>query len=490
LFNPDPSGVDLQNPSSPPPAGSWRAKLLDLGTIVGLATTDWNAGGITRTILSLLSLALNAADQIVSTDLQGGFLDWASSVTDDPASLGTAAIPGWLDALADGNYNVQRLPAKYARGTLTFTNTSVVTYGPFTPGSYHAADPTTGATYSNVNSLTLAPGVTSAIFQADLAGSASSATPGQITGAVTALLGVSVTNAASFVGANPESNAGLVARCRAKLSSLSPNGPPDAYNFFARSAFSLLAAMTPSIAMSQPVTRTLVQSNSQTGDVAVYLANASGAVVGLANTAVTGATNATPILLNIAPTVASPPLNTGDWVYISGVQGNTAANGFFQITANSPTTFFLNGSAGNGAYTGGGILEGGDLGLVDFILHANVVPLGIFELTVAAGQTSVTVAVTVYVPASAVQAAPGIIQTAIAQYFAAAPIGGYVTGVPIPNTIPVQGLLSSITQALFANKIVATDASGTLNGSTADLAIGPTNVAVLSGTPVVTVIGS
>ncbi len=430
LFVPDPSGVDLQNPSAPPAVGSWRAKLLDLGVIVGLATTDWNAGGITRSILSLLSLALNASDQIVSTDLQGGFLDWAASVTDDPASLGTAARPGWLDALTDGNYNVQRIAATFARGTVTLTNTSAVTYGPFSPWSYHLSDPTTGATYRNVNTLTLPPGATSGTL---------------------------------------------------------PNGPPDAYRFFATSAFALLAAMTPSVAMSQPVTRALVQSNLTNGEVNVIVANAAGDVVGLVNAQISTATNASPIKITIPNTSV---VNTGDWAFVSGVQGNTNANGFHQVTVVNGTDLNLNGTTGNGAYTGGGAAEIGDLGLVDYIIHANVVPLGITEFASSATSLLTTVAVSLYVPAASVPVTAGIAQTAIAQYFAAAPIGGYVTGVPVPHTLPVQGLIAAITQALFQAKIVATDASATLDGSASDLPVGATEVPKVNGTPTVTVIGS
>jgi hypothetical protein len=65
---------------------------------------------------------------------------------------------------------------------------------------------------------------------------------------------------------------------------------------------------------------------------------------------VTGATNGSPIVV----TSASHGLQTGDRVTISGVLGNTAANGTFTITRLSADTFSLDGSTGNGAYTSGG----------------------------------------------------------------------------------------------------------------------------------------
>lgn len=72
---------------------------------------------------------------------------------------------------------------------------------------------------------------------------------------------------------------------------------------------------------------------------------------------ITNATNATPI---VCTTSANHLYATGDRVLVSGVLGNTAANSStigqeWVITVLSPTTFSLNGSSGNGAYTGGGL---------------------------------------------------------------------------------------------------------------------------------------
>jgi hypothetical protein len=66
--------------------------------------------------------------------------------------------------------------------------------------------------------------------------------------------------------------------------------------------------------------------------------------------AVTGATNASPIVV----TSTGHALDTGDAISISGVAGNTAANGTFTVTKVDANTFSLNGSTGNAAYTSGG----------------------------------------------------------------------------------------------------------------------------------------
>lgn len=70
-----------------------------------------------------------------------------------------------------------------------------------------------------------------------------------------------------------------------------------------------------------------------------------------ASLTVTAATNATPIVVT---TSASHNLTTGDFVSVDSVGGNTAANGLRNVTVLSATTFSIDGSVGNGAYTSGG----------------------------------------------------------------------------------------------------------------------------------------
>jgi hypothetical protein len=68
---------------------------------------------------------------------------------------------------------------------------------------------------------------------------------------------------------------------------------------------------------------------------------------------VTDASNASPIVISSA----SHGLTSGAMVLVSGVTGNTAANGRFTITFIDANTFSLNGSTGNGAYAGGGLWQ-------------------------------------------------------------------------------------------------------------------------------------
>jgi hypothetical protein len=68
---------------------------------------------------------------------------------------------------------------------------------------------------------------------------------------------------------------------------------------------------------------------------------------------VTGATNATPIVVT---TAAVHGVVDVSYATITGVLGNTGANGSWLVQAVTPTTLILRGSVGSGAYTSGGVL--------------------------------------------------------------------------------------------------------------------------------------
>ena len=86
----------------------------------------------------------------------------------------------------------------------------------------------------------------------------------------------------------------------------------------------------------------------------VVEANHTIRAIPAATVTITGATNATPIVV----TAAAHGLVTGDAISISGITGNTNANGYFRITRLTADTFSLQNYstgadiAGNGAYGG------------------------------------------------------------------------------------------------------------------------------------------
>lgn len=83
---------------------------------------------------------------------------------------------------------------------------------------------------------------------------------------------------------------------------------------------------------------------------AALMANGTGSLTFKDTGTVTGATNASPIVI----TSANHKLTTGMKVTVESVGGNTAANGTHTITVVNANSFSLDGSTGNGAYTSGG----------------------------------------------------------------------------------------------------------------------------------------
>ncbi len=82
-----------------------------------------------------------------------------------------------------------------------------------------------------------------------------------------------------------------------------------------------------------------------------YTGNGAYSFGGQVRLAVTAATNASPIAIT---TGTAHGLLTGAVVGQDGILGNTAADGVFVITKTGATTYTLNGTTGNGAYTAGG----------------------------------------------------------------------------------------------------------------------------------------
>ena len=300
----------------------------------------------------------------------------------------------------------------------------------------------TGTTSNGIYLCTVAQMV------ADLAGIASNAGPGQVTQAVTQNANIYVENLVGWSGANWESNLALATRCALSLASRSPNGPSQAYVYFADTASQLLSAQPGSTlnALGQPP-YTLTNgpvianetANPQTGIVTTVVASSTpvstllGQPVtpGVSQLPITGITNANPAVVTCSgPTTIAPGATMV--VTIQGVTGMSDAfdepitylasyvsAGTFSISTNTTAL---------GAYVSGGQVEGGDLGQIDLLLQENVVPSGTTAVTKSALAMPITVIATVAVPQAFVQqyslAVNGALQARIAAY----PIGGVTQG--------------------------------------------------------------
>lgn len=85
-------------------------------------------------------------------------------------------------------------------------------------------------------------------------------------------------------------------------------------------------------------------------DAGALMTNGTGSATQPESGSITGATNASPIVI----TSAAHGLSTGQQVTVASVGGNTAANGTFLVTVVDANSFSLDGSTGNGSYTSGG----------------------------------------------------------------------------------------------------------------------------------------
>ena len=573
LFTPAPSGVLAANPGGTPASGTWLAQILANAATLGLETTAWQSGQPSRTICAILAVLQSQQDGIVSAMNQGGFLDFAATgtwtvidvngnpvtnpVTPDPTIPSqvptTGWTPGFLDALADSVYDVQRIGAQAAAGTEYAANMSGNTYN-FVDGSWHIQDSGSGATYHNVGALVIPPtgiagtggvvvgasntspiqvttqsahGLTSgaavyivgslgnvaangwhvitvtgtttfnlsnttgsgawtsggnvftavaANIQADLVGTQSTAVAGAIDTLVTQSTGVVVVNPSALIGTPYEGNVSLAQRCRAKLASVSPMGPSQAYDYFARTAGQVLAELSPPAALTLPISRpTSVVVNPATGVVTLTVANALGAVAGTATPiAVTNATNASPIQIT---TSGAHGLATGDYVWVTAVAGNTAANGVRAVTVVDGTNFQLNGSQGNGTYTAStGKVETKDLGLIDFVIQTNVVPDAVTATTQTVIDQTFTPAGTITVPAALVATYTAAMQNALTIYYENLPIGG------VGGYFQIDTLIGVLFAAGTANgqNYIAGMTGITVNGSASNVAYTGSNyVAIL-----------
>jgi uncharacterized phage protein gp47/JayE len=273
--------------------------MLTLADSLGFPTSAWQPGSVAREILEICAQQLANTSEVVASVAAGGLVDYATS--------------GWLTLLAKSFYNLDRIEATFGTGSVTLTNSSGVGYV-IAANDIHFLNSTTGATYTNTTGGSLGAGGTLTLdIIADEAGSASNAVATQINALVTPLLGVTVTNPAALTASDAESDDQLRARCRASLAAASPNGPSDAYNYFATSSVRENGS-------SVGITRSRVDETQ--GDVTVYVATDSGAVPGSAGDPTTdlGAVNAniqancvpTGITATIATAVAAPITVAGD----------------------------------------------------------------------------------------------------------------------------------------------------------------------------------
>jgi hypothetical protein len=225
-----------------------------------VSTTGWKSGGWMRTLIAIFAAAQAQATTLMAGVATAGFKELSAG--------------DWLTITAKQIYNVSRVQAGFASGSITINNTLGGTYS-LGVGDITFLNPTTKQTYVNTDSVSIGShqtGVTCGI-QAVTAGSVGSAAASAITSFVTPLLGLTCSNPLPLLGADAQGDASLRQMCNNKLDSLSPNGAAGAYAYVATTTLDGNGALI-------PVTRVAVDTASSVGTVYVWLATASGVVPG------------------------------------------------------------------------------------------------------------------------------------------------------------------------------------------------------------------
>lgn len=248
---------------------------LNIATALGFPTTAWQPLQVDRSTLAIMAQLGANFSTTVNFLAQGAYASFAAQMVDSAGN----EVTTWMDLRGVDQYNVTRLPATFASCPSTgfsITNASTQSYGPFAPGQLHFQQSSAlgKPTYTNSATVTIsASTATPVALVADVSGLASSAGPGTITTMLTALVGCTCTNTATLTGQDAENNAHYLQRCQAKLGSLSPNGPAQAYLFVAES---ILDTTQPfyNAALTAAITR--VTTLKAPALVDVYIANAGG----------------------------------------------------------------------------------------------------------------------------------------------------------------------------------------------------------------------
>ncbi len=254
--------VSLDDLTTPMSVNDVTESIYEVLAALGVNTATWKPGAVVRTIIAACAVVLSAFSELMAVIAKSGWLELAEG--------------NWLKLVAIHVFGVAEtdLEATFAAGDVTLTNGGGGVYGPFAINDVVVKNTATGKTYRNAAPFSL--GALSSVtveFTAVEAGSASTSAPGAIDALVTTMLGVTVANAASVVGSDELSDPQIRTLCLEKRSALSPNGPRDAYAFFARTA--KRQDGTP-----VGVTRVAVSRSSTTGVVTVTVANDSGGISG------------------------------------------------------------------------------------------------------------------------------------------------------------------------------------------------------------------
>ncbi len=240
------------------------ALAIQVANALGLPTTSWRTGDPEPVLLEVTAESLAIRDQQLTDYIMAG---WLSSAVARAKETGSQA---WLELLAFEMFGVTVPGAGYATPSITLVNGGGGNY-PRGIGEITVRNSSTGKTYHNTNApAPLNAGATVTYqLEADEAGSASGVGVDEIDEIVTTMLGVVIDGNTSGYASDAPTPEEIQTLCLATLGALSPNGPPDAYEY---------VCLTPSLSGQSEVTRAYAYASSPSGTAQIVVASASGPV--------------------------------------------------------------------------------------------------------------------------------------------------------------------------------------------------------------------
>lgn len=205
------------------------------------------------------------------------------------ATRSTATAP-YLRVIAEQQFSLPPKQQTFATTTMTYSNSSDSTYGPYEPGQFVVRNSVSKKLYVNTEEITnIVVGASAVEFgvKAIEAGTESNALPNEITELETALNGVTVTNPSAALAQDEESVEALNGRIDAKIGSLGEPGARGWNTGATTTAFEAVAKNGPDDGggciredgSRIDVTRTQVVRDDVTGEITLYVADDDGPLV-------------------------------------------------------------------------------------------------------------------------------------------------------------------------------------------------------------------
>lgn len=397
---------------------------LSEATTLGLQTSAWNPLDPSRTILQINANIIAQWSQTVNLTAQGGYASYAAQMVDQNG----APITSWMDLICFNNYNLIRFQATNATGPVPVTvagGSPALTWSSNSPVRFQNPNPP-NATYTSSGSGTISPGASGTVtVNADAAfvGTAGTATIGTVLTMLTPRSGVTVNALTSNLTGTAQES--NAALLQRCVAKLG-----------SLSSLTVLQANAPN-----PVTPVPIAPGGASGS---YYYVATSIPVG--------------VVSSVWPYYVSAQITR------CGVVSNPYT-GLVQV-------YLANAS---------GPAPSGDVTVINAAIQALCVPQAVTCTVQAAGQLSITITCNVWIKLSA-----GITQTqastnitnALITLFHTIPIGGYAIN---GGVVPVALLEDTIFDANpgTVDVVMVTPSS--------DTPITSSQVAVLNGTPTVTV---